>query len=212
MNKTNKLYIWFALLGTTIGIGLSSCGLAFSTSTPTPMPSYIHYVPHKALNIHLEFDYPSSWILEEITQYKDEPIISLSDPAVLSLPTRLPNAVDSHPTGPQDFGTILISAQPSKPGQTPDTELDLHKQTYSNIAWMTVLDDYKVTIDGHEAKVLEYLIKPNIENDTLMFNRRIFFMVKNQLYEIIYSVPQKERDGKFEQSYEYFFNSLKITP
>ena len=35
-------------------------------------------------------------------------------------------------------------------------------------------------------------------------------MVNSQLYEIIFTVAEKERGGEFEKGYEYFFDSLKI--
>ena len=43
-----------------------------------------------------------------------------------------------------------------------------------------------------------------------MFNRRIIFIVKDQIYVILFEVAEKDRGGEFEKGYEYFFNSLKI--
>jgi hypothetical protein len=46
----------------------------------------------------------------------------------------------------------------------------------------------------------------------LMFARRTYFMVNGQVYEIIFTVADKDRGGEFDKGYEYFFNSLKIVP
>src|SRR5688500_17113717 len=101
---------------------------------------------------------------------------------------------------------------PSRPGRTAETELKSHKQNYSNIHWMTVLNDYETTVDGREAYILEYQTDDRETSPSLKFNRRVFFMVKNQLYEIIYTVAEKDRGGEFDNGYEYFFNSLEIVP
>jgi hypothetical protein len=37
-------------------------------------------------------------------------------------------------------------------------------------------------------------------------------MVNGQVYEIIYSVAEKDRGGEFDKGYDYFLNSLKIVP
>jgi hypothetical protein len=184
------------------------------TSTPTlqeltPAPPYIHYSPPEGYDIHLEFDYPSSWIYTENLKDADFLYIVLKDPRFRTLPTPPPNP-DSFPK--DDFGYIAISIMPVKPGQTPDTELEFRKQSYSEHSWMTVLDDYKIMIDGYDACVLEYQMN-DIENHTsLMFARSIFFVVNGQFYEIYYTVAEKDRGGEFEQGYEYFFKSLKIVP
>jgi len=77
---------------------------------------------------------------------------------------------------------------------------------------MIVLNDYETTVDGREAYILEYQTDDRETSPSLMFNRRVFFMVKDQLYQITFTVAEKERGGEFEQGYEYFFNSLKIVP
>lgn len=225
MNKTTGFHIWITILASAIVLALSSCGAAMSTSTPTPewrpAPTYIHYVPpsdaseythyipSKGFNFHLEFDYPSYWLLNEHSDEVGILSVSLGDPRFLTLPTPAPD--DFHPT-PNDFGSVYIWIMPSKAGQTPDTELESHKQGYSETSWMTVFGDSKTTIDGHDASVLEYQIHPTEGYPSLMFNRRIFFMVKDQVYEIIFEVAEKERGGEFEKGYEHFFNSLKIVP
>ena len=98
-------------------------------------------------------------------------------------------------------------------GQTPDTELLLHKQSYNNHFRYTVLTDYKTKIDGYDASILEYQLKERIEGSpALMFERRIYFLVNDYMYEIYFSVAEHERDEEFEKGYEYFFNSLQILP
>ena len=193
---------------------LAGCGSMTSTVTstapqaPAPASPYRHYTPSQGSNIHLEFDYPASWVFtEEKIQGTDIIFVGLGDPRLLTVPTRAPN--ESHGT-PSDFGSISIVIQPGKPGQTPYTELAAHKENYSNIHWMTVLDDYKTTVDGSYAGVLEYQSNDPESSPSLMFNRRVYFMVNSQLYEIIFTVAEKERGGEFEKGYEYFFDSLKI--
>jgi hypothetical protein len=71
-----------------------------------------------------------------------------------------------------------------------------------------------LTIDGYDAIAFEYQVEPTDNNGytSLMFERNIFFVVKDQLYQITFLVAEKERGGEFEKGYEYFFNSLKIVP
>jgi hypothetical protein len=168
----------------------------------------MHYTPSKGSNIHLEFDYPASWVFtEEKIQGTDIIFVGLGDPRLLTVPTRAPH--EPHGT-PSDFGSISILIQPSKPGQTPYTEFESHTANYRNIHWMTVLDDYKTTVDGSYAAVLEYQSNDPESSPSLMFNRRVYFMVNSQLYEIIFTVAEKERGGEFEKGYVYFFDSLEI--
>lgn len=119
--------------------------------SPTAVPPYIHYDSSKGPNIHLEFDYPGSWIFGTRIE-ADMVIISLADPRFLTLPT--PSYDGIHPV-PNDFGSVDIWVMPLQAGQTPDTELESHKKSYSETWWIKVLDDYKTTIDGYDANVLE---------------------------------------------------------
>ena len=177
---------------------------------PTSTPPYFHYTPSKGFNIHLEFDYPSSWVFsEEIQEGGLLTVIGLGDPRFRTLPT--PPA-DGFIRTPNDFGGIDIWITPKKPGQTADTELESHKQGYKDEHQITLLKDYELTIDGHEASVLEYQINDPESYTSLMFVRRIFFIVEDQMYEIFFEVAEKERGSEFEQGYEYFFKSLKIVP
>jgi hypothetical protein len=214
MNKITGIPIWHVLLASLTMFVLAGCGITTPTFTPTlqsltVVPSYIHYTPAEGVNIHVEFDYPGSWIFSENTQYADFIVFGLGDPRFLALPTLSPE--DHHPT-PSDFGDIVIWITPRKPSQTPETELSSHKQSYKNEHLINLLKDYKLTIDRHDASALEYQINDPESYTSLMFARRIFFVVKDQMYEIYFTVAEKERGGEFEKGYEYFFKSLKIVP
>lgn len=225
INKLTSIHIWHTFVASLTAFLLAGCGVMAPTTTPTPdwqpMPTYIHYVPpsdvseyrhytpSESFNFHLEFDYPSYWWLQEHSDEVAILSVFLGDPRFLTLPT--PSPSDFHPT-PNDFGSVDIWIMPSKPDQTPDTELESHKQSYSEISRMTVLGGYKATIDGHDASVLEYQTNDPETSPSLMFNRRVYFMVNGQVYEIIFTVAEKERGSEFEKGYEYFFNSLKILP
>jgi hypothetical protein len=82
------------------------------------------------------------------------------------------------------------------------------------MSWIKALNNYQTTIDGYNALVLEYQIEPFDNNGytSSMFERDLFFAVKDQIYQIAFTVAEKERGGKFEIGYEYFFDSLKIVP
>lgn len=208
MSKTKYSHVWQTLLVSVLILILVGCGVSTFKATPTAPPPYLHYTPSEESDIHLEFDYPSSWVFRE-SKMEDIGwiIIGLGDQRFLTLPT----PVDTHPT-PNDYGSIDIFIFPPNPGQTPDTELQLLKQIYSKHSWMTVRADYKVMIDGYDTNVLEYQTNDPESSPSLMFNRRIFFVIEDQFYEILYTVAEKDRGGEFEQGYEYFFNSLEIVP
>ena len=215
MNKTIILYIWLVLLASIVISIFAGCGVVAPTiaptlQSPTAMPPYIHYTPSETSKIHLEFDYSSSWIFsEERIQDTDIIVVGLGDPRLLTVPTRAPN--EPHGT-PSDFGRVRIMIQPVKPGQTLDVLVEPHKQGYDNAPWIMPINDYKLTIDGHDAIAFEYQVEPTDDNGytSLMFERNIFFVVKDQLYQITFLVAEKDRGSEFEQGYEYFFNSLKI--
>lgn len=233
MKKIAELQTQLVFWATILALMLSSCGRAISTNMPvvsTPVPTsdwqplpiyiydiptsdaskYSHYTPSAKFDLHLEFDYPSNWLLTEYTDEIGLPNLFIHDPRFSTLPTPAPS--DYHPT-PNDFGVIDIWILPSSPGQTADTELESHKEGYSNHFRYTVLTDYKTKIDGQDASVLEYQLKERMEGSpTLMFERRIYFAIETQVYEICFSVAEKERGGEFEQGYEYFFKSIKIVP
>lgn len=207
--KTRYIQLLIALLSNVISLLLAGCGIAVST----PMPPYIHYTPSKTSNVYLEFDYPSSWALSEKKDLETGFIvISLRDLQTPTLPTRVPD--QSHGT-PSDFGRLGIWISPVKPGQTLDSLLETYTQNDSYPNWKTVLNTYKVKIDGYDAIVLEYQVQPLADVNgytSIMLEREVFFIVKDQMYQITFSVAEKERGGEFEKGYEYFFNSLKILP
>lgn len=223
MNKKKNFHGWHFLLASMTAFILVGCSGATSTSTPTsdwqPMPTYTYYVPpsnvteythyiSKAFEIRLELDYPSYWWFEERVDETGAPTLLLRDPRFLALPTPFD---DMHPV-PNDFGYIYIWPILGETGQTPDTRVKFFKQTYSQTPRMKVLRDYKVKIDGYDASVLEYQVDDPETSPSLMFCRRIDFMVNDQLYEIFFNIAEKDRSGEFDKGYEYFLNSLKIVP
>src|SRR5687767_12867874 len=188
MNKTTSTHIWFVLLVSVAVSILAGCRAETLTVTsiplsptatplmitptpqhsPTARPPYIQNIPHKSFNIYLEFDYPSNWVLEENTQYKDELIISLLDPRFRTLPTRSPT--ESHGT-PSDFGSVDIWVMPVRPDQNIDTLIESFKQGSSGSSWIKPLNDYKITIDGYGASVFEDQINFPELYTSLMFER-----------------------------------------
>lgn len=212
MKKTKKFYIWKTLLASLLIFIFTGCGLPTFNSTPTAPPPYLHYTPSEGLDVHLEFDYPSSWTITE-EKFKDSSylFVGLGDPQLLTLPTRAPN--EPHGT-PSDFGRISILIRPVNPGQTLEELIKPHKQGYASASWITQINNYKLTIDGIDAIAFEYQVDPILDNGftSLMFERTIFFIVKDQFYEVTFIVAEKDRDGEFEQGHEIFFNSLKIAP
>ena len=183
MNKTTSTHILSVLLSSITTFRPANCGTdAPLKITPTPLqsptavPPYIHYALSQRFNIHLNFDYPGTWILGEEKREADWMVVGLWDPRFLTLPTPFPP--DFHPT-PSDFGNVNIFIFPRESGQTPDTEVEFLKQSYSETSWMTVLNDYKITIDGYDTSVLEYQIKPSESYLSLMFERRILFVVED---------------------------------
>ena len=209
--------MWHILLAIILVFILTGCGvmtltIAPTLQSPTPAPPYIHYTPSAMSNVHLEFNYPGSWVFSE-EKIKDTNIIyiGMGDPRILTVPTRSPN--ESHGT-PSDFGSVSIMIQPAKSGQTLDVLIEPYKQGHNSASWITALNEDKITIDGYDAIVLEYQVEPIDDNGytSLMFERNLFFVVKDQLYQLTFVVAEKERGGEFEKGYEHFFNSLKIVP
>jgi len=213
MNEKPQIHIWYIFLASIAAFVFAGCGEVVPTIIPTPqpptaIPPYIHYTPSEGSNVHLEFDYPSSWTFEEPQDTKFV-VIGLGDPRFRNLPTQSPE--DFHPI-PNDFGSIDIWTLPYEPGQTAGTELEVRKQGYKDEPHIKLLQDYHIMIDGYDAGVLEYKLEDWENYTSLMFSRRIIFVVEDQLYEILFEVAEKDRGGEFEQGYEYFFNSLKIVP
>lgn len=223
MSKPTIINYSLHLLASTTILIITSCGILTPNMTPasqlppsnTPppiitatsqlptvaIPSYIHYAPSDGSNIRLEFDYPSSWICSQDLQDANFLVIGLGDPRFRTLPTAAPD--DFHPT-PNDFGSIVIWITPRKSGQSPETALEALKQSYNKNLRYKELKDYSVMIDGHDASALEYEVEPSPDHyPSVMFSRRVFFIVEDQLYEIYFSIAEKDRGGEFEQGYEY---------
>ena len=220
MNKTTSFHLWRVLLASALMFILAGCGTLTPTATPaipaspapspTAAPPYIHYAPSKIPNVHLEFDYPGTWFFdEEKIQYTDTLYIGMAEPRVLTVPTRAPD--EPHGT-PSDFGSVDIWIRPVKSEQTLDSLVEEQKRIDSTASSITPLDDYPIEIDGHDAYVLEILNDFPELYTSVMFNRRIFFIVYDQVYTINFVVAEKDRGGEFELGYEYFFKSLKIVP
>jgi hypothetical protein len=181
--------------------------------SPTPTPPYIHYSPSKKSQIRLEFDYPSYWIFLGEEEYADieHYFIGLVDPRYATVPTRAPD--ESHGT-PDDYGTIYIRTLPLSENNNLTSRIESIRQARNNTNMIKAINDYPILIDGISAQVLEYQIEPGYGDVyiSLMFSREILFEYGDQLYWIDFKVAEKERDGEFEQGYEYFFNSLMIAP
>jgi hypothetical protein len=216
MKKIINLHPLRTLFISTMMFILIGCNTTTPTVTPPALaispaatPSYIHYLPSKASNTGLEFDYPSYWAFNEgELQYTDSFVIFLGDPRLLKVPTLAPNR--SHGT-PNDFGSVHIYIEPTKLDQTLDSSVKTQKQIDIDANLITFLCDYQIEIDNQKAHVIETLNDYPELHTSVMFNRKIFFMVNDRAYMIDFFVSEKERGGEFEKGYEYFFNSLKIT-
>lgn len=183
--------------------------LVIPLATFTPAQPYIHYTPPKESNVHLEFDYPSNWYFREGEKpYTEGHTIFLSDPLILTLPTKDPNA-SGHEL--ENYGNIYIWIGPLPTNQTLEDLVQEQKENVlsSNVNIRNLLADYTIKIDGHPAYVVEILNNADVHTST-MFDKTIYFVVKNLFYRINFSVSVDERGGEFEKGYEYFFNSLKI--
>ena len=211
MDKKPRFHVWHILLVSVIvTFTLAGCGVVTSKATSTALPPYLHYTPSEEFEIHLEFDYPSSWVFsEEKFRFTNNIFLGLGDPRLLTIPTRAPNEPHGRPS---DFGRVGILIRLVKPGQTFEALVKPHEQGYASASWITLLNDYDLTIDGYDAVAFEYQVEPIFDNGytSIMFERNIFFIVKDQLYQITFVVAEKERGDEFEQGYDYFFNSLKI--
>jgi hypothetical protein len=210
MSKTGYIHIWQALPASFLLLLLIGCGTSTLKTAPTVPPPYLHYTPSHGFDIHIEFDYPSTWFFsEEKIQNTDYISIGLGDPRLLAVPTR--TLTESHGTA-SDFGRVHILIEPIKPNLTLEKLVEPHKQGYKNASWITPLNEIKITTDGYDAVVFEYQVEPIYDNGytSRMFERNTFFIIKDQLYQITFLIAEKDRGGEFEKGYEIFNNSLKI--
>jgi len=212
MNKLMNIRVLHVLLAIMLFFMLAGCSKSTNKATPTAQPPYLHYVPSEGFNVHLDFYYPSKWVLsEEKFQNTDTIFVGLGDPRLLTIPTRAPN--ESHGK-PSDFGRISILIKSTISNQTLDILVEPHKNGYEGTSWISSLAEYKTIVDGYDALAFEYQVEPIDSNGftSMMFERNIFFIIENQLYQLTFLVAEKERGGEFEQGYEYFFQSLEIVP
>lgn len=179
-----------------------------SQLTPTTVPAYIKFVPSEKFDVYLEFEYPGYWGFRGQKREEGLIIISLEDPRFRNLPTTIESL---HPL-PNDYGRIDIWVWPLKSDQTLITLVDSYRRGHSSASWITLLDDYKITIQEYETIVLEYQINSLELYTSLMFERDVFFVVGDQIYQITFIVADKERNSEFEQGYDHFLKSLRMVP
>lgn len=229
MNKIMNYHTLIIICSIIIVMLFTSCGLpAELTNPPTRistddwylLPTYVHqiypidevgfirYIPNEKSKIVLEFDYPISWYFAEHIDEVGDQSISLLDHRFLTLPTPSPDS-NHHPT-PNDYGSIHIWIIQSKPGRTVESETEDQKTRLRNAWWATFLKDYKIALDGFGARVIEHHIQVPEIHTSLMFERAIYFFAENEIYEIRFTIAEKDRGGEFEQGYEIFIDSLKI--
>ena len=208
MSKTSRDQLWRVFIVNIIVFLFAGCNVTFLGLTPTPQ--FVHYSPSIWFDTHLEFDYPSSWTFSEDNRGTVSREIVLADPRFLTLPTpdyRIPDQIIL-----SDYGSVLIRISPISEGETSNSTVASLKQNYQTTNGITAINDYRLTIDGYTASVLEYLIDDKESYTSIMFIRRIYFVLNDQMYQIRFRVSDKERGGEFEQGYEYFFDSLRILP
>lgn len=222
MNKKITFYILYTFLLGKVLFMLIGCGTLLPTTplatgtplhTPTTTPPFFHYSSVSRSDIYLEFEYPSSWSFGEDVQ-GDKISIALYEPRFSTLPTPSPD--DYHPT-PNDFGAIGIWIYPltsSLFGVSFEEIVQEYAYIKENNYHITVLSNYKTQFLGFDAIVMEYRLHENYAEIHIseMFVKDIFFTVNGLLYQIRFTIAEKDRGNEFEQGYEYFIESLKITP
>ena len=220
MSSNLKNYLWYFF----ITFWIWGCTTVKPTNTPMPnwwiatpythsnppmnSPKYIHYAPSRGFKFGIEFNHPGDWWVQEYSDGAGIRTVYLVDPLFLTLPT--PESYGNHHPTPNDYGRIMIWEVPSNEGETLESELASYKDSYNQNSLITVLNDYKIAIDGRKALILEYLTNDMETSPSIMFNRRIYFLVGDQIYEIIYSVAEKDRGGEFDKGFDYFLKSIKI--
>lgn len=131
------------------------------------------------------------------------------DSRFLTLATPAPD--DYHPT-PNDFSRIEITVLSVEPDQPLDNLVEPYKKAAKSMNWIKILSDHKMTLDGAEAQVVEYETDFTELYTSVMFERDIFFVVKDQFYQITLQIAKSERGSKFEKDYDSLINSLRIVP
>jgi hypothetical protein len=102
MSKTASIHIWCGLLVSMNIVMLAGCrGMAltipFTPQSLTALLPHTHYTPPEGSNIHVEFDYPGSWVFsEEKIQNTDIIFVGLGDPRLLTVSTQAANEPPWH--------------------------------------------------------------------------------------------------------------------
>lgn len=221
MTKVTWFYLrcFFVIIGTAY---IASCGTAVApTITPTvfvapsatftPAPPYIHYTPQKESNVHIEFDYPGYWYFNEGKYpYTEVYSIFLSDPLILTVPTKDPNSSNDIPS---NYGRIYVRIEPIKDGQTLSDLVNAYRNGVQEaLHYIVLIREYPIMVDGQDAYAFEiYNDTPEMYSSN-MFERTTFFVVEDRNYSIDFVISVDERGGEFEKGYEYFINSLRIIP
>ena len=211
MTISTKNFI-FGIVITLVGCDILSITMPTPVTTPESLTSispYVHYSSPEELDIHLAFGYPEYWIFRYTEQYVDYIIIGLVDPRFLTVPTRAPD--ESHGT-PDDFPKVSIWIKTVNSNQSLDSHVEPYRHGTDNPPWTILLNKYRITVDGYDAIVIEYQANDPEIYTSVMFRRTVFFIVEDKLYSIGFTIAEHERGGEFEQGYEYFFDSLTITP
>lgn len=197
---------------------LTSCNIS-PIIKPTPIltpnslthnPPYVHYSPPDGIDIYIEFDYPDYWIYAEDMSNPDLRKIAFWDPRFLTLPT--PHPEGNHHPPISDFPYVSITIWSLWRDYTFESFVQERREAWSSSFHIELLNDYNIKIDQYEAVVLETHRQVPEVHLSPMFGKDIFLFIENKIYEISFEVAQHERDGEFEQGYEYFLKSIKITP
>jgi hypothetical protein len=215
---SSKIFRFLLLFYATILIlFLSGCSKETCSVSKSPPPdltgsTFLEYTPKRNSVIKLEFKYPNYWVMcDEYEIFPDGLVfLHLSEPEMLTLPTRAPD----EPTGtPSDYGRINISAEELPSGETMESFIARYFDNVSSASFVEILDRYQIKIDGQDAQVLEYQIEPISENNGYsvdMFARDILVELDQKVYIIIFVVPLSDRGGLFEDGYEALLDSINF--
>jgi hypothetical protein len=182
-----------------------------ATITAIDGEEYIIYIPIKSDLIRLKFYYPADWDISEEHRIDNTKIakIGLADPRFRSLPTQIPN---TSTYVSNDFGRITIVVQPITETINYETLIDSYRDGGNNSQWIIPINEYQLIVDNLNAIALEYQLEPYDDNGYLstMFERTIFFMQGDQIYQISLIMAQNDRYNSFEKGYDNFISSLMI--
>lgn len=203
--------VFTAGCGTVMTPAITPTVFVTPSATFTPAPLYIHYTPPKGSEVHLEFDYPGYWYFSEGNYpYTEGYSIFLSDPLILTLPTRDPKISNDIPS---NHGQIYVWIEPLEAGQRLSNIVDVYRSgVQESLHYIVLIRDYPTRIDKQDAYVFEIFNDTPEMYTTTMFERIIFFIIEDKVYSLDFVVSMDERGGEFEKGYEYFLNSLMIIP